>query len=106
MELLSNFVSFILHIDVHLFELASQYGLWLYAILFVIVFCETDLLSLPSFALLQLLTDAEDHIDSRLECVHRLVSDQLEDSMLLNCKYDIYMQKYYCASQTKWKIMC
>ena len=24
----------------------------------------------------------------------------------VNCKYDIYMQKYYCASQTKWKIVC
>ena len=47
MELLSNFVSFILHIDVHLFELANQYGLWLYAILFVIVFCETGLVVTP-----------------------------------------------------------
>ena len=47
MELLSSFVSFILHIDVHLFELANQYGLWLYAILFVIVFCETGLVVTP-----------------------------------------------------------
>ena len=47
MELLSSFVSFILHIDVHLFELADQYGLWLYAILFVIVFCETGLVVTP-----------------------------------------------------------
>ena len=47
MELLSNFVSFILHIDVHLFELANQYGLWLYAILFIIVFCETGLVVTP-----------------------------------------------------------
>ena len=47
MELLSSFVSFVLHIDVHLFELANQYGLWLYAILFVIVFCETGLVVTP-----------------------------------------------------------
>ena len=47
MELLSSFVSFVLHIDVHLFELADQYGLWLYAILFVIVFCETGLVVTP-----------------------------------------------------------
>ena len=47
MELLSSFVSFVLHIDVHLFELANQYVLWLYAILFVIVFCETGLVVTP-----------------------------------------------------------
>ena len=47
MELLSSFVSFVLHIDVHLFELANQYGLWVYAILFVIVFCETGLVVTP-----------------------------------------------------------
>ena len=47
MELLSSFVSFVLHIDVHLFELADQYGLWLYAILFIIVFCETGLVVTP-----------------------------------------------------------
>ena len=47
MELLSSVVSFILHIDVHLFELADQYGLWLYVILFVIIFCETGLVVTP-----------------------------------------------------------
>lgn len=40
-------MSFVLHIDVHLFELANQYGLWLYAILFVIVFCETGFVVTP-----------------------------------------------------------
>jgi L-lactate permease len=47
MELLSNLASFILHVDVHLFELAQQYGLWVYAILFVVVFCETGLVVTP-----------------------------------------------------------
>ena len=47
MELLSNLVSFVLHVDVHLFELAQQYGLWVYAILFVVVFSETGLVVTP-----------------------------------------------------------
>lgn len=47
MELLSNLASFVLHVDVHLFELAQQYGLWVYAILFVVVFCETGLVVTP-----------------------------------------------------------
>lgn len=47
MELLADLASFILHIDHHLRELASQYGGWLYAILFLIVFCETGLVVTP-----------------------------------------------------------
>jgi membrane-associated protein len=44
---LSFLVDFILHIDTHLQVLAAEYGLWLYAILFVIVFCETGLVVTP-----------------------------------------------------------
>jgi len=40
-------ISFILHIDRHLTELSAQYGVWIYAILFVIVFCETGLVITP-----------------------------------------------------------
>lgn len=40
-------VDFILHIDRHLQDLAAQYGLWIYGILFLIVFCETGLVILP-----------------------------------------------------------
>ena len=45
--LLSSLVDFILHIDTHLQLLAAQYGIWLYAILFVIIFCETGLVVTP-----------------------------------------------------------
>jgi membrane-associated protein len=41
------FLSFVLHIDKHLFELAAQVGGWLYAILFLVVFCETGLVVTP-----------------------------------------------------------
>ena len=40
-------IDFILHIDAHLLELASQYGGWLYGILFAIVFAETGLVVTP-----------------------------------------------------------
>jgi membrane-associated protein len=47
MELLQHLIDFILHIDQHLAELTQQYGLWTYAILFAIVFCETGLVVTP-----------------------------------------------------------
>ena len=47
MEIFSDLLSFILHIDQHLRELASQYGGWLYGILFLIIFCETGLVVTP-----------------------------------------------------------
>ncbi len=47
MELLSDLLSFFLHLDRHLAELAGQYGGWLYGILFLIVFCETGLVVTP-----------------------------------------------------------
>ena len=47
MELISSIIDFILHIDQHLTALAGQYGGWIYAILFLIVFCETGLVVTP-----------------------------------------------------------
>ena len=40
-------VDFILHIGDHLQELVNNYGNWIYAILFAIVFCETGRVVLP-----------------------------------------------------------
>lgn len=47
MEYIHYIVDFILHIDVHLTELVAQYGVWIYAILFLILFCETGLVVTP-----------------------------------------------------------
>ncbi len=47
MELLTIFVDIMLHLDKHLAALVLQYGAWVYAILFVIVFCETGLVVTP-----------------------------------------------------------
>ncbi len=37
----------ILHLDAHLLALAQQYGVWIYAILFLIIFSETGLVIAP-----------------------------------------------------------
>ena len=47
MELIHGFIDLIVHLDRHLLELVSSYGGWVYAILFVIVFCETGLVVTP-----------------------------------------------------------
>lgn len=43
MDIIKFIIDFILHIDAHLVELVAQYGIWVYAILFLILFCETGL---------------------------------------------------------------
>ena len=43
MQTLLSFVDLFLHVDKHLEALVSGYGIWVYAILFLIIFCETGL---------------------------------------------------------------
>jgi membrane-associated protein len=47
MDIIKSIIDFVLHIDGHLAEIISQYGPWIYAILFLIVFCETGLVVTP-----------------------------------------------------------
>ena len=47
MDFFKEAIEFILHIDVHLLAMCSTYGVWVYAILFVIVFCETGFVVTP-----------------------------------------------------------
>ncbi|MBQ9406761.1 MAG: DedA family protein [Desulfovibrio sp.] len=47
MDMVQAALDFLLHVDRHLFALAADYGLWIYAILFCIVFCETGLVVTP-----------------------------------------------------------
>jgi membrane-associated protein len=47
MGFIQDFLEVILHLDRHLFDLCTQYGTWVYAILFVIIFCETGLVVTP-----------------------------------------------------------
>jgi membrane-associated protein len=47
MELIAQFIDVFLHLDQHLNEWAITLGPWLYALLFLIVFCETGLVVTP-----------------------------------------------------------
>jgi len=47
MEILTQFIDIVLHLDTHLALLVQQYGLWIYAILFVIIFAETGFVVTP-----------------------------------------------------------
>ena len=40
-------IDLVLHLDVHLLKLVAEYGIWIYAILFAIIFCETGLVVTP-----------------------------------------------------------
>lgn len=47
MELIHLAINFILHVDTHLQDLFNQYGLLIYGVLFLIIFCETGLVVTP-----------------------------------------------------------
>jgi membrane-associated protein len=47
MELIAQFWDLVVHLDKHLAALLAQYGPWIYALLFLIVFCETGLVVTP-----------------------------------------------------------
>ncbi|MDR1684481.1 MAG: DedA family protein [Elusimicrobiota bacterium] len=47
MEILAQITDIFLHLDVHLNAMAAYMGPWLYALLFMVVFCETGLVVTP-----------------------------------------------------------
>ena len=47
MELITYLIDVVLHLDVHLLALTQQYGIWIYAILFLIIFSETGMVIFP-----------------------------------------------------------
>lgn len=47
LDLIMYLVDVVLHLDVHLNQLAAWAGVWLYVVLFVIIFCETGLVVTP-----------------------------------------------------------
>jgi membrane-associated protein len=47
MELISYLIDFILHVDKHLETFVQNYGMWVYALLFLIIFVETGVVVMP-----------------------------------------------------------
>lgn len=47
MEIVTFLVDFILHVDKHLQTFVTQYGTWVYALLFLIIFVETGVVVMP-----------------------------------------------------------
>ncbi|OYT99286.1 MAG: hypothetical protein CFE40_05315 [Burkholderiales bacterium PBB1] len=47
MEIVSALIDFIVHVDVHLSNFVQQYGAWVYALLFAIIFVETGVVVMP-----------------------------------------------------------
>ena len=47
MEIITFLIDFILHVDVHLKDFVANYGNWVYALLFLIIFTETGVVVFP-----------------------------------------------------------
>lgn len=47
MDIITAFIDLVLHLDTHLLKLTVDYGVWVYAILFLIIYCETGLVVTP-----------------------------------------------------------
>jgi len=47
MEIIKTFIDILVHLDQHLDWVIRNYGIWTYAILFIIIFCETGLVVAP-----------------------------------------------------------
>lgn len=47
MEMVRKLIDIVLHVDDYLKDLVPQYGIWIYAILFLIIFAETGLVVTP-----------------------------------------------------------
>ncbi len=47
MDFIAYLFDFILHVDKHLFDFVQNYGAWVYALLFLIIFVETGVVVMP-----------------------------------------------------------
>ena len=47
MEIIASFVDLVLHLDTHLVAMVAEYGAWIYAILFAVIFSETGFVVTP-----------------------------------------------------------
>ena len=61
MDILLQLWDLLVHLDRHLAALLQEYGTWIYALLFLIVFCETGLVVTPFLPGDSLLFRSEEH---------------------------------------------
>lgn len=47
MNLIFQFIDFVVNLDVHLTQVARDFGMWTYLFLFLVIFCETGLVFTP-----------------------------------------------------------
>ena len=47
MDFIGMLIDFVLHVDVHLATFVREYGTWVYALLFAIIFIETGVVVMP-----------------------------------------------------------
>lgn len=47
MNIITQFLNVVLHLDKYLNIIVQNYGVWTYALLFVLIFCETGLVVTP-----------------------------------------------------------
>jgi membrane-associated protein len=114
-------IDFILHVDIHLNQLVTSFGMWTYVILFAIIFCETGLVVTPLlpgdsllFATGAIAAIADSPLDIHLlaflliiaailgDATNYAIGSRLgpkifnsESSWLLNRKHLIHTQKFY-----------
>lgn len=121
MEWLTTVLDVFLNVDKHLGEIVESYGLWTYAILFLIIFCETGLVVTPflpgdsllfAAGALSVTTSMNVHILAALLIVAAIIGDSLnyhfgsyigtrifkEDARVLKLKYlrrtEAFYEKY------------
>ena len=83
---MSTLVDLFLHLDEHLVQFTGEYGVWVYALLFLIVFAETGLVVtpfLPGDSLLFAVgaLAAGDKLDIRIAVILLLVAAVLGDAV-------------------------
>ena len=97
-----HLVDFILHVDKYLGAFVAQYGLWVYALLFIVVFVETGVVVMPFLPGDSLLfvvgaLAGAGHLSYPLACVILLVAAILGDQ----CNYTI--GRYFGPKVFQWE---
>lgn len=47
MDFIHHLVDFVLNLNIHIYTLVNTFGFWTYALLFLVIFCETGLVLMP-----------------------------------------------------------